>query len=73
MTSHSPAIEVLADPERHRRRSTAEKLAIVQGTYETDAAVSIVARRPGVQAFSRTSRLPGVSLPPKAKPAARHR
>jgi transposase len=56
MTSHSPAIEVLADPERHRRRSTAEKLAIVQGTYETDAAVSIVARRPGVQA----SRRPGV-------------
>jgi transposase len=49
MTNHSPETEVLSDPERHRRRSTAEKLAIIQDTYETDAAVSIVAPRQGVQ------------------------
>jgi transposase-like protein len=41
MTSHIPKIEVLSGPERRRRWSTAEKLAIVQETYEPDVTVSI--------------------------------
>ncbi len=45
MTSHHPKIEVLSGPERRRRWSTAEKLAIIHETYEPDATVSIVARR----------------------------
>ena len=49
MTSHIPKIEVLSGPERRRRWSTAEKLAIVQETYEPDVTVSIVARRYGIQ------------------------
>ena len=49
MTSHNPTIEVLSGPERRRRWSTAEKLAIVQETYEPDATVSIVARHYGIQ------------------------
>jgi transposase len=49
MTSHSSKIEVLSGPERRRRWSTAEKLAIVQETYDRDATVSIVARRYGIQ------------------------
>ena len=47
MTSHYPKIEVLSGPER--RWSTAEKLSIIQETYEPDATVSIVARRYGIQ------------------------
>lgn len=47
--SHIPKIEVLSGPERRRRWSTAEKLAIIQETYEPDATVSIVARRYGIQ------------------------
>ncbi len=47
--SHIPKIEVLSGPERRRRWSTAEKLAIIQETYEPDATVSIVARRHGIQ------------------------
>ncbi len=49
MTSHIPKIEVLSSPERRRRWSTAEKLAIIQETYGPDATVSIVARRHGIQ------------------------
>ena len=49
MTSHIPKIEVLSGPERRRRWSTAEKLSIVQETYEPDVTVSIVARRYGIQ------------------------
>jgi transposase len=49
MTSHNPKIEVLSGPERRRRWSTAEKLSIIQETYEPDATVSIVARRYGIQ------------------------
>lgn len=49
MTSHIPKIEVLSGRERRRRWSTAEKLAIVQETYEPDVTVSIVARRHGIQ------------------------
>ncbi|APG87003.1 transposase (plasmid) [Sinorhizobium americanum CCGM7] len=49
MTSINHKIEVLSGPERRRRWSTAEKLAIVQETYEADATVSIIARRHGIQ------------------------
>jgi transposase len=49
MTSHNSKIEVLSGPERRRRWSTAEKVLIVQETYEADATVTIVARRHGIQ------------------------
>ncbi|WP_152544392.1 IS3 family transposase [Brucella rhizosphaerae] len=49
MTSSNFKMEVLSGPERRRRWSTAEKLAIIQETYEADATVSIVARRHGIQ------------------------
>ncbi len=49
MTSSNFKMEVLSGPERRRRWSTAEKLAIIQETYEADATVSIVARRHGFQ------------------------
>lgn len=49
MTSHISKLEVLSGPERRRRWSTDEKLAIIQETYEPDAAVSIVARHYGIQ------------------------
>lgn len=49
MTSHIPKIDVLSGPERRRRWSTADKLSIVQETYEPDVTVSIVARRHGIQ------------------------
>ncbi|MBD9506776.1 IS3 family transposase [Ensifer sp. ENS10] len=42
-------LQVLSGPERRRRWSTAEKLAIIQETYEAGATVSIVARRHGIQ------------------------
>ncbi len=49
MSSHNPNIEVLSGPERRRRWSTAEKLALVQVTYEPDVTVSMVARRHSIQ------------------------
>jgi transposase len=49
MTSHNSKIEVLSGPERHRRWTTAEKVSIVQETCESDATVTIVARRHGIQ------------------------
>ena len=49
MTSHNSKIEVLSGPERRRRWSTAEKVAIVQETYEADASVTIVVRRHGIR------------------------
>ncbi|TDY15588.1 transposase [Paraburkholderia sp. BL6665CI2N2] len=50
MTSFKPrqiveSIEVLTEPERRRRRSVQEKVAIVQETLEPGATVSAVARR----------------------------
>jgi transposase len=48
MTSHNPKIEVLKGPERRRRRTAAEKLAMIAETYEPGATVSLVARRHGV-------------------------
>lgn len=49
MTGNNPTIEVLSGPERRRRWTTAEKLAMVQETYAPDVTVSLVARRNGVQ------------------------
>jgi transposase len=49
MTITTQKMQVLSGPERRRRWSTAEKLAIIQETYEPDATVSIVARRHGIQ------------------------
>ena len=40
--------EILSGPERRRRRSPVEKLALVQETYEPDMTVSLVARRHGI-------------------------
>ncbi|WP_018083246.1 transposase, partial [Asticcacaulis benevestitus] len=48
MTSHNPKIEILGQ-ERRRRWTTAEKLSMVQETYEPEVTVSLVARRHGVQ------------------------
>lgn len=48
MTSHNSHVEILGGPERRRRWTTAEKLAMVQETYEAGATVSLVARRHGV-------------------------
>lgn len=45
MTSSNFKMEVLSGPERRRRWSTAEKLAIIHETYEADA----TARRHGIQ------------------------
>ncbi|WP_376771029.1 IS3 family transposase [Microvirga soli] len=44
----SSKIEVLDGPQRRRRWTAAEKLSIVQETFEPDATVSLVARRHGV-------------------------
>lgn len=43
-------IEILSEPERRRRRTPQEKVAIVQETLEPGASVSAVARRHGVNA-----------------------
>jgi transposase len=48
MTITTHKMRVLSGPERRRRWSTAEKLAIIQETYEADATVSLVARRHGI-------------------------
>lgn len=48
MTGNSIKMEILSGPERRRRWSTAEKLAIVHETYEADAPVSLVAHRHGI-------------------------
>ena len=48
MTGHNPKSEVLQGPERRRRRTAAEKLAIIAETYEPGATVSLVARRHGL-------------------------
>jgi transposase len=48
MTSSSFKSEVLQGPERRRRRTPAEKLAIVAETQEAGFTVSLVARRHGI-------------------------
>ncbi|MGF6511321.1 transposase [Paraburkholderia sp. 32] len=49
-SSNVEPIEVLTQPERRRRRSVDEKLAIVRETFEPGATVSGVARRHQVNA-----------------------
>lgn len=48
MTSSNLKSEVLTGPERRRRRTPAEKLAIVAETHEPGVTVSLVARRHGI-------------------------
>jgi transposase len=48
MTSHNPKSEVLRGPERRRRRTAAEKLALITETMEPGMTVSLVARRHGI-------------------------
>ncbi|MDH6153431.1 transposase [Paraburkholderia sp. WSM4179] len=49
-TNKMEPVEVLTQPERRRRRSVEEKLAIVRETFEPGATVSGVARRHQVNA-----------------------
>ena len=48
MTGHNPKSEVLVGRERRRRRTPAEKLAIIAETMEPGMTVSLVARRHGI-------------------------
>jgi len=48
MTGTNVKGEILTGPERRRRWSPAEKVAIVQETYEPGVTVSLVARRHGL-------------------------
>ena len=48
MTSHNPKSEVLRGPERRRRRTAAEKLALIAETMEPGMTVSLVAGRHGI-------------------------
>ncbi len=48
MTCSHPRVEVVARPERRRRRPVAEKLEMVAETREPGVTVSLVARRRGV-------------------------
>jgi transposase len=48
MTNTNPPIDILSGPERRRRWTAAEKVAIVNETYEPGVTVSLVARRHGM-------------------------
>jgi transposase len=48
MTHTNPPIDILSGPERRRRWTAAEKVAIVNETYEPGVTVSLVARRHGI-------------------------
>jgi transposase len=48
MTNTKPPIDILSGPERRRRWTAAEKVAIVNETYEPGVTVSLVARRHGI-------------------------
>ena len=48
MTNTHPPIDILSGPERRRRWTAAEKVAIVNETYEPGVTVSLVARRHGI-------------------------
>ena len=63
MTNTNPPIDILSGPERRRRWTAAEKVAIVNETYEPGVTVSLVARRHGI---ARTSSSTGASWPPRA-------
>jgi transposase len=41
---YGSGVEILTGPERRRRRSSEEKLAMVRETYEPGKTVSLVAR-----------------------------
>ena len=49
MTGHIPRPEILTGPQRRRRWSPAEKLSMVEETYDPGVTVSLVARRNGIQ------------------------
>lgn len=49
MTGHIPRPEILTEPQRRRRWSPTEKLAMVEETYDPGVTVSLVARRNGIQ------------------------
>ncbi len=49
MTGHIPRPEVLTEPQRRRRWSPTEKLAMIEETYDPGVTVSLVARRNGIQ------------------------
>ncbi len=53
-------IDVLG-PEKRRRRTTQEKIAIVQQSFEPGMTVSLVARQHGVAASQPASYFSGVS------------
>ena len=48
MSGSYPKAEILTGPQRRRRRSTAEKSAIIAETREPGMTVSLVARRHGL-------------------------
>jgi transposase len=48
MTNTNPPIDILSGSERRRRWTAAEKVAIVNETYEPGVTVSLVARRHGI-------------------------
>jgi transposase len=48
MTHTNPPIDILSGPERRRRWTAAEKVAIVNETDEPGVTVSLVARRHGI-------------------------
>ena len=48
MTNTNPPIDILSGPERRRRWTAAEKVAIVNETYEPGVTVSLVAHRHGI-------------------------
>jgi transposase len=48
MTDHPPKIEVITSVQRRRRWSAAEKMRMVEETFQPDGNVSLVARRHGV-------------------------
>jgi transposase len=48
MTNTNPPIDILSGPERRRRWTAAEKVAIVNETDEPGVTVSLVARRHGI-------------------------
>ena len=48
LTNTNPPIDILSGPERRRRWTAAEKVAIVNETYEPGVTVSLVARRHGI-------------------------
>ena len=49
-TRNTEAVEVIMRDQRRRRRSLAEKAALVRRTYEPGMSVSLVARQEGVAA-----------------------